>query len=47
MLAGDLSGVTGGSYADVESSVAPFVGQVEVYKVNHYASRYSSNASWV
>jgi beta-lactamase superfamily II metal-dependent hydrolase len=47
VFAGDLSGVNAGGYADVESSVAPRVGQVEVYKVNHHASRYSSNANWL
>ena len=47
VIAGDLSGVNAGGYADVETSVAPRVGQVEVYKVNHHASRYSSNANWL
>jgi beta-lactamase superfamily II metal-dependent hydrolase len=47
VIAGDLSGVTGGGYVDVESTVAARIGQVEVYKVNHHASRYSSNARWL
>ena len=47
VIAGDLSGVTDGGYRDVETTVAPLVGQVEVYKVNHHASRYSSNATWL
>ena len=35
------------SYADIESSVANAVGQIEVYKVHHHGSRYSSNATWM
>ena len=35
------------SYADIETTVAPAVGPVEVYKVHHHGSRYSSNASWL
>ena len=35
------------SYADIETSVASLVGQIEVYKVHHHASRYSSNVAWL
>ena len=35
------------SYADIETSVAAAVGQVEVYKVHHHGSRYSSNSTWL
>ena len=42
-----LQSVTMASYADIESSVAPLVGKVEVYKVHHHGSRYSSNAAWL
>jgi beta-lactamase superfamily II metal-dependent hydrolase len=35
------------SYADIESSVASLVGKIEVYKVHHHASRFSSNAAWL
>lgn len=47
LIAGDLSGVNAGGYADVESAVGPTVGQVEVYKVNHHGSRYSSNPTFL
>jgi hypothetical protein len=47
VIGGDLSGVNGGGYKDIETSVAPKVGQVEVYKVNHHGSRYSSNPVWL
>lgn len=44
--ASELS-VTLASYADIESVVAPLVGQIEVYKVHHHGSRYSSNMAWL
>jgi hypothetical protein len=47
VLGGDLSGAKRGGYQDVETSVAGKVGQVEVYKVHHHASRYSSNTNWL
>ncbi len=47
VLGGDLSGVKSGDYQDVETSVTPQVGQVEVYKVHHHGSRYSSNTNWL
>lgn len=47
MMAGDLSGVDTDDYEDIESTVSKRVGQVEVYKVNHHGSRYSSNAVWL
>jgi len=47
VIAGDLSGFKTGSYEDIETSVAPKVGQVEVYKVNHHGSSYSSNDVWL
>lgn len=47
VIGGDLSGVSDAGYRDVESAVAQRVGQVEVYKVNHHASRYSSNVQWL
>ncbi len=46
VIAGDLTGsVTSGN--DVESTVGPEVGDVEVYKVHHHGSRYSSNDNWL
>jgi beta-lactamase superfamily II metal-dependent hydrolase len=47
VLGGDLSGANKSGYRDVESSVAAKVGLVEVYKVHHHASRYSSNTNWL
>jgi beta-lactamase superfamily II metal-dependent hydrolase len=47
VMGGDLSGFNTGSYEDIETSVAPKVGQVEVYKVNHNCSQYSSNPTWL
>jgi beta-lactamase superfamily II metal-dependent hydrolase len=47
VIGGDLSGFKTGSYEDIETSVAPKVGQVEVYKVNHHGSSYSSNDVWL
>jgi beta-lactamase superfamily II metal-dependent hydrolase len=46
-LGGDLSGQQSGDYADIETSVAPLVGQVDVYEVHHHGSRYSSNTMWL
>ena len=46
-LGGDLSGYDTGSYADIETSVAPRVGRVDVYKVHHHASATSSNDAWL
>lgn len=45
-MGGDLTG-GGNSTTDVESSVAPLVGDVDVYQVNHHGSRTSSNSTFV
>jgi len=42
-VAGDLSGETTGSYTDIETSVAPEVGRIEVLRVDHHGSKHSSN----
>jgi len=46
-IGGDLSGFDENSYADIETSVAPKVGQVDVYKVHHHGSRYRTNSDWL
>jgi beta-lactamase superfamily II metal-dependent hydrolase/chitodextrinase len=47
LVGGDLTGSSGsaGNSADVESNIASAVGEVEVYKVHHHGSRYSSNTT--
>jgi len=45
-VAGDLPG-GGGSYGDIETSVGPEVGDIEIYRVNHHGSYSSSNASFL
>ena len=47
VMGGDLSGFKAQDYLDIESSVASKVGQVEVYKVNHHCSAYSTNDTWL
>lgn len=47
VLGGDLSGFKTDNYEDIETSVGPKVGQVEVYKVDHHGSAYSSNDAWL
>ncbi len=46
-LAGDITGFSEYDYQDIETSVAPKIGKVEVYKVNHHCSPYSSNDIWL
>jgi len=46
-VGGDLSGMTSGGYTDIETSVAPEVGDIEVYQVNHHGSHYSSNQYFI
>jgi len=47
VIGGDLSGYKTDRYEDIETSVAPKVGQVEAYKVHHHCSRYSTNIKWI
>src|SRR5262249_15523400 len=47
VIGGDLSGFKTYSYEHIETSVGPKISQVEVYKVNHHGSRYSSNDNWL
>lgn len=44
VIGGDL---TGDGATDVETTIGPQVGDVEVYKVHHHGSRYSTNANWL
>src|SRR5262245_4646004 len=45
-ISGDLTGDPP-SGNDVETTVGPEVGDIEVYKVHHHGSRYSSNNNWL
>ncbi len=44
---GDLSGQSTTTYKDIESSVAPKIGRIDVYKVHHHCSSHSSNTTWL
>jgi hypothetical protein len=46
-IGGDLSGYKTDNYEDIETSVAPHVAQINVYKVHHHCSRYSTNEVWI
>lgn len=47
VMGGDLGGYDAGGGTDVETSVAPIVGRVEVYKVHHHGSEDGSNPAWL
>ncbi len=44
VIGGDL---TGDGTTDVETTVGPETGDVDVYKTHHHGSRYSSNDNWL
>jgi beta-lactamase superfamily II metal-dependent hydrolase len=46
-IGGDLSGYDTDTYKDIETSVAPSVKKIQVYKVHHHCSRYSTNENWL
>ena len=46
-VAGDLTGNPASGYKDIETSVAPLVGDVDVYQVNHHGSYSSSVANFL
>lgn len=45
--AGDLTGNPDSGYEDIETSVGPLVGDIDVYHVSHHGSYSSSNASFM
>ena len=47
VFGGDLSGFAEYDYQDIETPVAPLVGRVDVYKVHHHGSRFSTNTAWL
>jgi beta-lactamase superfamily II metal-dependent hydrolase len=46
-VAGDLSGVNSSYYHDIESSVAPEIGDIDIYRVDHHGSSSNSNTTLV
>ena len=44
---GDINGVDDGTRTDIETPAAAAIGNVELAKVNHHGSAYSSNTTWV
>jgi len=46
-ISGDLSGEKAYDYQDIESPVAATVGPIDVYKVHHHCSSYSTNETWL
>ena len=47
LLSTPVEGPGSHSYADIESGVATSVGQIEVYKVHHHGSAFSSSVAWL
>ena len=47
VLAGDLGGYDVDGIADVETSLAGLIGDVDVIRVSHHGSRYSTNPTWL
>ncbi|MEO0075462.1 MAG: MBL fold metallo-hydrolase [candidate division WOR-3 bacterium] len=45
--AGDISGVDIGNHKNVETKLAPLIGDIDVYKVSHHGSKYSSNSAFL
>jgi beta-lactamase superfamily II metal-dependent hydrolase len=46
-ISGDLSGEDTGDYKDIETPVSKKVGRLDVYKVHHHCSAYSTNEAWL
>jgi len=47
IVAGDLGGYSTSSYENIETSLAAEMDEVEVYRVNHHGSSYSSNPTFL
>lgn len=46
-IGGDLSGSNDGGYRDVETKVAPVVRNIDLLRINHHGSKYSSNSTFL
>jgi len=46
-IGGDIGGVSKGDHTDIETYVAASIGDIEVLRVNHHGSRYSSNETFL
>ena len=46
-MGGDLSGFDERHYEDIETFVADYVGRIDVHKVHHHCSEYSTNDTWL
>lgn len=46
-IGGDLSGESTTNYQDIETSAVRSIGELDVYKVHHHCSQYSTNEAWL
>jgi beta-lactamase superfamily II metal-dependent hydrolase/transposase-like protein len=46
-IGGDLSGENTSDYEDIDTGEAPSIGPIDVYKVHHHCSAYSTNETWL
>lgn len=47
VIAGDLGGYDTSSVTDVESTLGPLIGDVDVVRISHHGSRFSTNPTWL